>query len=41
MPYKSSSTASDASLARYGSRTIRAIQPSAACGKAGKYVANQ
>jgi hypothetical protein len=39
MPYKSSSAASDVSLARFGLRIIRAMQPSAALGKTAECVA--
>jgi hypothetical protein len=41
MPYKSSSAASDASLARFGLRIIRAMEPSAVRGKTADCVANQ
>jgi hypothetical protein len=41
MPYKSSSAASDASLAPFGLRILRAMQPSAARGEAAEYVAEQ
>jgi hypothetical protein len=41
MPYESSSAASDVSLAPFGLRIIRAMQPSAARGKTAECVAKQ
>jgi hypothetical protein len=41
MPDKSSSAASDAGLARFGLRIVRAMQPSAARGKTAECVALQ
>jgi hypothetical protein len=40
-PYRSSSAAPDVSLAPFGLRIIRAMQPSAARGKTDECVANQ
>ena len=41
MPYQSNSAACDVSLARFGLRIIRAMQPSAARGKTAERVASR